>query len=69
MVSGRTVVVREKHRKNGFLFEMTRSHSVAQGLAYTLRVRVPNNLVLGLWVIISIVDVLGKYMNIRYLDP
>ena len=30
---------------------------------------VPNNWVLGLWVIVIIVVVLGKYMNIRYLDP
>ena len=35
----------------------------------SLRVHVPNNCVLGLWVIVSIVLVLGKYMIIRYLDP
>ena len=33
------------------------------------RVHVPNNLVLGFWVIVIIVQVLGKYMIIRYLDP
>ena len=35
----------------------------------TLRVHVPNNWVLGIWVIVLIVLVLGKYMIIRYLDP
>ena len=35
----------------------------------TLRVHVPNNLVLGLWVMMIIIEVLGKYVNIRYLDP
>ena len=35
----------------------------------TQRVHVPNNLVLGIWVIVIIVQVLGKYMTIRYLDP
>ena len=34
-----------------------------------LRVQVPNILVLGVWVIVIIVQVLGKYMIIRYLDP
>ena len=29
----------------------------------------PNNLVLGFWVIIIIVQALGKYVMIRYLDP
>ena len=33
------------------------------------RVHVPNNLVLGIWVIGIIVQVLGKYMIIGYLDP
>ena len=33
------------------------------------RVHVPNNLVLGIWVIVIIVLVLGKYMIIGYLDP
>ena len=32
-------------------------------------VQVPNNWVLGFWVIVIIVQVLGKYMIIRYLDP
>ena len=35
----------------------------------TQRVQVPNNLVLGCWVIGMIVQVLGKYVIIRYLDP
>ena len=35
----------------------------------TQRVHVPNNLVLGIWVIGTIVLVLGKYMIIGYLDP
>ena len=35
----------------------------------TQRVHVPNNEVLGFWVIVVIVQVLGKYMIIRYLDP
>ena len=33
------------------------------------RVQVLNNLVLGFWVIVNIVQVLGKHMIIRYLDP
>ena len=33
------------------------------------RVHVPNNLVLGFWVIEIIVPVLGKDMTTRYLDP
>ena len=33
------------------------------------RVQVPNNWVLGFFVIVIIVQVLGKYMIIRYLDP
>ena len=39
------------------------------GFRVSLRVHVPNNLVLGFWVIIVIVQVLGKHMIIRYLDP
>ena len=38
-------------------------------LELTLRVHVPNNQVLGFWVIVIIVQVLGKYMIIGYLDP
>ena len=38
-------------------------------LAPTQRVQVPNNQVLGFGVILTIVQVLGKYMIIRYLDP
>ena len=29
----------------------------------------PNNWVLGIWVIVIEVQVLGKYMIIKYLDP
>ena len=36
---------------------------------YTLRVQVLNDWVLGFWVIVIVVQVLGKYMIIRYLDP
>ena len=35
----------------------------------TLRVHVPDNWALGFWVIVLIVQVLGKYMMIRHLDP
>ena len=35
----------------------------------TQRVQVPNNSVLGFWVIVIVVQVLGKYMIIKYLDP
>ena len=34
-----------------------------------LRVHVPNNWVLGIWVIVIIVQVWGEYMIIGYLDP
>ena len=33
-----------------------------------LRVQVPNHSVLGFWVVIIVVQVLGKYMIIRYLN-
>ena len=35
--------------------------------AHTQRVQVPNNKVLGIWVIVIIIQILGKYMIIRYL--
>ena len=35
----------------------------------TQRVQVPNNQVLGFWVMVFIVQALGKYMIIGYLDP
>ena len=35
----------------------------------SLRVQVPHNLVLRAWVVVIVVQVLGKYMIIRYLDP
>ena len=34
----------------------------------TLRVQVPNNYVLGIWVIVIIAQTLGKHMIIGYLD-
>ena len=36
---------------------------------FPLRVKVPNNWVLRVLVLVVIVQVLGKYMIIRYLDP
>ena len=33
-----------------------------------LRVHVPNNKIFGFWVIVIIVQVLGRYMVIEYLD-
>ena len=35
----------------------------------TLRIQVPHNKVLTIWVIAIVVQVLGKYMIIGYLDP
>ena len=35
----------------------------------SLRVHVPNNWILRVLVMVIIVQVLGKYMIIRYLDP
>ena len=35
----------------------------------TQRVHVPNICVLGIWVIVIIVPVWGKYVIIGYLDP
>ena len=35
----------------------------------TLRVHVPNNQVLGIWVIVIVGQVLGKYVIIGHLDP
>ena len=39
------------------------------GFQPALRVHVPNNWVLGIWVIVIMVQALGKYMIIGYLDP
>ena len=36
---------------------------------HALRVHVPHNWVLRIWVIVIIVQVWGKYMIIGYLDP
>ena len=47
--------------------EVLRDGSIQQ--APTLRVHVPNNWVLRVWAIVIVVQVLGKYMIIRYLDP
>ena len=33
------------------------------------RVHVPNDLVLGIWVVLVVIQVLVKYMIIRYLHP
>ena len=41
----------------------------AKTAQFSLRVQVPNNQVLRYWVIAIIVQALGKYMIIRYLDP
>ena len=38
-------------------------------IALSIRVPVPNNWVLRIWVIAIVVQVLGKYMIIGYLDP
>ena len=35
----------------------------------SLRVQVPNYLVRGVWVIVTVVQVLGKHMIVGYLDP
>ena len=37
--------------------------------ATSLRVHVPNNWVLGIWIIVTIVQVWDKYMIIGYLEP
>ena len=36
---------------------------------YSQRVQVPNNWVLEFWVIVGIVQVSGKYMIIKHVDP
>ena len=38
-----------------------------RGLGF--RVQVLNTWVVGIWVVVIIMQLLGKYMNIRYLDP
>ena len=43
--------------------------SVPGSGSLTLRVHVPNNWVLRVLVIVVVVQILGKYMIIRYLDP
>ena len=46
--------------------------TVTQKICKPERVPVPNNLVLGFWVVIVriiIVQVLGKFLVIKYLDP
>ena len=55
----------KKSRREALLFGGGGLHSSW----LTQRVHVPNNLVLGIWAIVIIVQVLGKYMIIRYLDP
>ena len=46
-------------------------HGLETSFSLSQRVHVPNNLVLGFWVIVIIVQVLGKYsyIIIEYLDP
>ena len=44
-------------------------YSYYTSITGTLRVHVPNNWVLRILVIVIIVQVLGKYMTNRYLDP
>ena len=40
------------------------------GLSFTLRVHVPSNWVLkALRIIVIILQILGEYLNIGYLDP
>ena len=46
---------------------MPARYCISDGI--TLTVHVPNNWVLRVLVIVIIVQVLGKYMIIRYLDP
>ena len=43
--------------------------SPAREQCLTQRIHVPNNEVLGFWVVVAIVQVLGKYMIFKYLDP
>ena len=38
-------------------------------MRFILRVHVLNNWVLRVWVIVIVVQILGKYMDIRYLNP
>ena len=55
-----------KHKKSKSRRAPSRRHGY---IGITQRVHVPNNLVLGLWVIVIIAQVLGKYMMMGYLDP
>ena len=70
----RTVQNTSKIMLDHLLHEPQFGDRAGQGLLsfaklFTQRVQVPNNLVLGFWVIVIIVQVLGKYMIIGYLDP
>ena len=49
--------------------ELRRGRTSSCIVCLAQRVHVPNNLVLGFWVIVILIQVLGKYMIIRYLDP
>ena len=54
-----------------YSMEKTTQATIPRGSMYSItqRVHVLNNQVLGIWVLLIIVQVLGKYMIIRYLDP
>ena len=59
--------LREKHLQA--LSPKIRLLGRLRSLHVTQRVQVSNTYVLGSWVIVIIVQVLGKRMIIRYLDP
>ena len=42
---------------------------ILEGSRLSLRVQVSNNWVLGAWATVIVVQVLGRYIDIRYLDP
>ena len=46
-----------------------RSNEIRSRPGLPQRVHVPNIWVVGFWVIVIMVQVLGRYMIIRYLDP
>ena len=64
-----TVLASESEVQVGVGFGVCRSGLPPNSLLRTQRVQVPNNLVLGFWVIVILVQGLGKYVIIRYLDP
>ena len=64
--SVRSLILSKMKRRNRCIFTKTCGFPQAYK---SQRVHVPNNWVLGSQVIVIIVQVLGKYMTIRYLDP